>query len=83
MPKPYKDRPRERVGPSVPKVGFEPTQAYAYGALNTACLPIPPLRRFACVNYYTTTATGMQSVRKPGLSGFIRTDDGARIEHAE
>ena len=28
----------------VPKVGFEPTQAYAYGALNTACLPIPPLR---------------------------------------
>src|SRR5579875_2173625 len=29
----------------VPKVGFEPTQAYAYGALNTACLPVPPLRR--------------------------------------
>ena len=28
----------------VPKVGFEPTQAYAYGALNTACLPVPPLR---------------------------------------
>lgn len=28
----------------VPKVGFEPTQAYAYGALNTACLPFPPLR---------------------------------------
>ena len=28
----------------VPKVGFEPTQASAYGALNTACLPVPPLR---------------------------------------
>jgi hypothetical protein len=29
----------------VPKVGLEPTRAYAHGALNTACLPIPPLRR--------------------------------------
>gem|GEM_PF-7036710 len=29
----------------VPKAGFEPAQAYAYCALNTACLPVPPLRR--------------------------------------
>jgi hypothetical protein len=28
----------------VPKVGFEPTRAYAHYALNVARLPIPPLR---------------------------------------
>ena len=28
----------------VPRVGFEPTQAYAHGPLKTACLPIPPPR---------------------------------------
>src|SRR5690606_10628947 len=28
----------------VPKVEFEPTRADAHGALNTACLPVPPLR---------------------------------------
>jgi hypothetical protein len=29
----------------VPKVGLEPTRAVAHGALNTACLPVPPLRQ--------------------------------------
>jgi hypothetical protein len=28
----------------VPKVGFEPTRAFAHYALNVARLPIPPLR---------------------------------------
>ena len=34
----------------MPKVGFEPTRAYAHYALNVARLPIPPLRR---ARYFT------------------------------
>jgi hypothetical protein len=28
----------------MPKVGFEPTRSYEHCALNTACLPVSPLR---------------------------------------
>ncbi len=45
----------------VPKVGFEPTQAYAYGALNTACLPVPPLRHDK--RQFNTGKARLQAVR--------------------
>ena len=49
---------KEQVQPAftnllVPKVGFEPTRAAAHGALNTACLPVPPLRLFGLIGIIT------------------------------
>jgi|AP82_1055514.scaffolds.fasta_scaffold280320_1 hypothetical protein len=36
----------------VPRVGFEPTRAYAHGPLKTACLPVPPPRPDRVRRYY-------------------------------
>ena len=45
-----------RVTGLVPRVGFEPTRAYAHGPLKTACLPVPPPRPSRARRYYITTS---------------------------
>ena len=54
----------------MPKVGFEPTRAYAHYALNVARLPIPPLRRLAPVYQglsWSSAETALHFTRIPGF----------------
>ena len=48
----------------VPKVGFEPTRAIAHGALNTACLPVSPLRLTPVVVYQSFDDISSSEKRK-------------------
>ena len=53
----------------VPKGGLEPPCEYSHNALNVACLPISPLRRFWVirldVDYHTVSQGGCQEDCRP------------------
>ena len=70
----------------MPKVGFEPTRAFAHYALNVARLPIPPLRPSVSawrVRYFTLKSAfvnlqlvGILHLLSPtGISGLISFGD--------